>query len=81
MSDAYHAKDGVPSNQSEPFGTGRPQAIVSLGRSCRSCGAESFLTGPGRGPHIASLSCVSCGAFNGWLSRLQAAAVLERLAP
>ena len=63
------------------FGPGKPQLILNsseIGRRCRSCGAETFVTGRGAGPHAARLICIACGSFNGWLPRAQAEALLRR---
>ncbi len=63
------------------FGPGKPPVIINsaeIGRCCRSCGAETFLTGQGAGPHAARLVCVTCGSFNGWLSRDKAEDLLRR---
>jgi hypothetical protein len=37
--------------------------------SCRRCGAPVAIVGVGKGPHVASLVCKSCGSHGGWLSR------------
>jgi hypothetical protein len=34
---------------------------------CR-CGTNVAEIGPGKGPHLASLSCRACGAHRGWIS-------------
>lgn len=34
---------------------------------CR-CGAVVAEIGPGKGPHLASLSCCACSAHRGWIS-------------
>jgi hypothetical protein len=75
-----HPADSQFQLKFELFGSGRPQSIVNVGRTCRSCGAESFLTGPGKGPHVASLTCVTCGRHGGWLSRTEAETQLRRAA-
>jgi hypothetical protein len=60
--------------QDDLFGSTSPAAIVNIGRRC-PCGGETFITGPGKGPHAASLECVSCGRFGGWLPRDVAASL------
>jgi hypothetical protein len=55
------------------FAAGAPRSIISgtaIGREC-PCGGASYLTGPGKGPHRASLECVSCGRKS-WLSHADA---------
>lgn len=63
------------------FGPCRPSSIINVGRSYRYCTGESWLTGPGKGPHVAALTCVSCGKHGGWLSRSEARALTARIAP
>jgi hypothetical protein len=36
---------------------------------CKCCRGVHFHLEPGRGPHAAALSCVSCGQFWGWMSK------------
>jgi hypothetical protein len=43
---------------------------------CRRCGSTSTRTGPGKGPHAASLVCASCDSFVGWMSRAESDRVL-----
>jgi hypothetical protein len=62
--------------QGELFGPGKPRLIVH-GKPCL-CGGESYLTGPGKPPHLARLTCVSCGVFGGWLSKEKAEELLGR---
>ena len=64
--------------QGDLFAVGKPTAIVNVGRRCR-CGGESFLPGPGAGPHAARLTCVTCGAFGGWLSKTSAAEIAREV--
>jgi hypothetical protein len=75
---ACHDRQQVPSGPPDLFGPGRPSHILNIGRRCRFCTGESFLTGPGCGPHAARLTCVSCGAFAGWLPRVKAEALARR---
>jgi hypothetical protein len=45
-------------------------AIVNadwLGRACRKCGNQTFLTTEPKGPHREGLRCCVCGHHNGWL--------------
>jgi hypothetical protein len=51
---------------------------AELGRLCQRCGGESFLSGPGAGPHAARLTCIACGRFAGWLSKTKLAELLQR---
>jgi hypothetical protein len=57
-----------PHAQGDLFGsTARVVNSTVVGRSC-SCGGQSFILRPGKGPHAGALECVSCGAKT-WLSR------------
>jgi len=71
---------GVKDEQPNPFGPGSPSYILNIGRRCRCCTGESFLTGPGCGPHAARLTCVTCGTFSGWLPRIKAEALVRMAA-
>jgi hypothetical protein len=63
----------VKSHQADLFGDAHPQPpamIVNsreIGRTCRHCGGESWLTTPPKGPHAMGLVCVSCGVHGGWV--------------
>jgi hypothetical protein len=62
--------------QSNPSTPGAPSQIVNrdfLGRGCRHCGGASFLTTPGKGPHLAGVTCVTCGRHGGWIPKRLAA--------
>ena len=43
---------------------------------CKRCGSTSTRTGPGKGPHAASLVCASCNSFLRWIPKAEAARVL-----
>jgi hypothetical protein len=52
--------------------------IVELDRGCAHCGNETLVvTGPGRGPHAATLSCQRCHRNGGWLPKEAAAFIIE----
>ena len=51
---------------------------VRLSQQCR-CGETVLVVGPGKGPHIALLTCSSCSQFVGWLSKRDAAATCEAI--
>jgi hypothetical protein len=67
-------------NQLDLFGGAAPPAMILnskvIGRACRYCGGESWLTLPGRGPHAMGLECVTCGAHGGWAPRYLAEELL-----
>jgi hypothetical protein len=67
----YHGAQQLPS----------PREIArALDGHVRKDGAIAF-PGPGKGPHVAALTCLSCGRHGGWLSHDQARALLTRAAP
>jgi hypothetical protein len=43
-------------------------ASAAQGR-CPRCGCEHGRLGPGKGPHIASWRCASCGRWLAWVSK------------
>jgi hypothetical protein len=49
---------------------------VCLSRGCK-CGHGFLVTGPGKGPHQASLHCARCRRHCGWLSTEAAAFLTE----
>jgi hypothetical protein len=77
-------RDGfAPLDSPSLQGAVRRPAIVNgtcLGRRCRGCGGENFVTGPGKTPHAVALTCVPCGAFAGWLSKRKTAELAGRAA-
>jgi hypothetical protein len=44
---------------------------VEMPNPCK-CGDDIAVTGPGAGPHIASVLCASCGKHRSWLSKAAA---------
>jgi hypothetical protein len=50
---------------------------VCVARGCRQCSHDILITGPGKEPHRASLTCVRCGRHCGWLSAESAAFISE----
>lgn len=52
--------------------------IVTLPTACK-CGAVNTITGPGVGPHRASLHCVDCRAYRQWLGRRTCAFLIETI--
>jgi hypothetical protein len=76
-------KDFAPIDQPDLFGGADPppSLIVNLeliGRACRYCRGESWLTLPGRGPHAMGVQCVTCGAHGGWVPRHKAEALWQK---
>jgi hypothetical protein len=65
-------------SQADLFGSGDPLGglTVNLGRTC-ACGSGTLITGPGRGPHRACLTCSRCSRHCGWLSAESAAFITE----
>lgn len=49
----------------------QPPALIvnnrEIGRTCRHCGGESWLTTPPKGPHAMGVVCVTCGVHGGWV--------------
>lgn len=39
-------------------------------KNCLRCNHDKFNTGPGKGPHIASLRCANCNRFM-WLQKTE----------
>jgi hypothetical protein len=75
VKDVFERVKSQPIQQLNLLGHTYPGQIISVGRSCQSCGAAAFIALPGRGPHVAGLQCVSCGKHGGWLSRHMAQAL------
>jgi hypothetical protein len=70
-----------PLDQGDLFGASSPpRSIVNsdvTGRSCK-CGSESFILGPGVGPHTGGkLECTLCGGIS-WLAKARAATLPTR---
>jgi hypothetical protein len=54
--------------------------VVELDRAVdknKPCCRSIAVIAAGRGPHPASLTCVDCGRFRGWLSKATVAKLLE----
>jgi hypothetical protein len=47
-------------------------------RPCVKCGSTVGATGPGKGPHVAELRCVRCGAHYRWLSERERRIAIRR---
>jgi hypothetical protein len=60
LPDGTEWRDGVPTQASPP---------VICHRACRHCGATSYRVGPGKGPHLAALTCTACDGGKRWLSK------------
>jgi hypothetical protein len=63
-----------PDPQADLFGDAaqpQPPALIvnsqELGRICRHCKGETWLTTPPKGPHAMGLVCISCGVHGGWV--------------
>jgi hypothetical protein len=60
--------------RSDLFGCDPPKAQAAiinatwLGRKCRVCSGETFITTKPSGPHREGVKCITCGNHNGWLS-------------
>lgn len=44
-------------------------AKASESQGCPYCGCTDTAQGPGKGPHYASLICISCGGHLKWLAK------------
>ena len=64
LADGTEWRDGVPAPES-------PAVIAH--EACRHCGATSYRVGPGKGPHLAELTCAICDRGKRWLSKADGA--------
>jgi len=57
-----------------------PSMLVNsdaIGRKCRYCQNETFITTPPKPPHSMGIECIACGRHNGWLPHDVADALLR----
>jgi hypothetical protein len=52
-------------------------ANIEMRHPCRRCGDSIAITGPGKEPHAASLTCKGCGKRRGWLGKAAAKYIKE----